>query len=434
MKVSQHSMKRGKQMSEKVVLAYSGGLDTTVAVRWLKQTQDLDVVALLVDVGQGGDTELLRKRAMESGALDAQVVDAREEYANEYVTRALAANALYQDRYPLVSALSRPLICRHLADAAHHYGARYVAHGCTGKGNDQVRFEVSLGALSPDLQILAPCRGWGMTRDQAIGYAMQHNLPISQAPSSPYSIDENLWGRAIECGVLEDPFVEPPEDIWERTLRGPGSPVEPTYLEVTFHHGLPVELDGDPVGFAELVAVVDKLAGSYGIGRIDMIEDRVVGIKSREVYECPAAMTLIEAHAELEHLTLDRDLLRTKRDLERVYANLAYEGLWFSPLREALDAFIQTTQQYVNGVVRLKLSPGELRVVGRKSAASLYETSLATYDRDDAFDHKAAEGFVKLWGLPLRTCARARRADAESPPGAGSWEGVAEALRQPDEG
>ena len=420
------------QMSERVVLAYSGGLDTTVAVRWLKQTQDLDVVALLVDVGQGGDTEVLRKRAVDAGALDAQVIDARKEFANEYVTRALHANALYQDRYPLVSALSRPLICRHLADAAHHYGARYVAHGCTGKGNDQVRFEVSLAALSPDLEVLAPCRGWGMTRDQAIGYGLQHNLPITVGPAAPYSIDENLWGRAIECGVLEDPFVEPPDDIWERTIPGPNPPTGPAYLEIEFRQGLPVALDGVPMDFADLVGRVEKMAGSYGFGRIDMIEDRVVGIKSREVYEAPAALTLIAAHAELEHLTLDRALLRTKRELERTYANLAYEGLWFSPLREALDAFIQTTATYVNGVVRLKLDSGSVRVVGRSSPASLYETSLATYDRDDAFDHKAAEGFVKLWGLPLKTWARARRADAASPPGAGSWEGIPGA-EEPDQ-
>ncbi len=413
-------------MSERVVLAYSGGLDTTVAVRWLKQTQDLDVIALLVDVGQGGDTELLRKRAMDAGALDAQVIDAREEYANEYVTKALAANALYQDRYPLVSALSRPLICKHLAEAAHHYNARYVAHGCTGKGNDQVRFEVSLAALSPDLVVLAPCRGWGMTREEAMGYAMQHNLPISMTPASPYSIDENLWGRAIECGVLEDPFIEPPDDIWERTSDPSSAPSEPAYLEIEFRRGLPVALDGEALPFSQLVERVEKLAGSYGYGRIDMIEDRVVGIKSREVYEAPGALALIEAHAELEHLTLERDLLRTKRELERTYANLAYEGLWFSPLREALDAFIQSTEQYVNGTVRVKIESGSVRVVGRRSAASLYEMSLATYDRDDAFDHKAAEGFVKLWGLPLKTWARARRADAASPPGAGSWEGVSE--------
>lgn len=411
-------------MSERVVLAYSGGLDTTVAVRWLKQTQDLDVIALLVDVGQGGDTEVLRKRAMDSGALDAQVIDAREEFANEYVTRALAANALYQDRYPLVSALSRPLICKHMADVAHRYHARYLAHGCTGKGNDQVRFEVSLAALSPDLEVLAPCRGWGMTREEAMGYATQHNLPISMTPESPYSIDENMWGRAIECGVLEDPFIEPPDEIWERTVEPSQAPAGAAYLEIEFERGLPIALDGAAMDFSALVAEVERVAGSYGYGRIDMIEDRVVGIKSREVYEAPGALALIAAHSELEHLTLEKAVLRTKRELERTYANLAYEGLWFSPLREALDAFIQTTEQYVTGVVRLKLEAGSLRVVGRKSGASLYEMSLATYDRDDAFDHKAAEGFVKLWGLPLKTWARARRSDVTSRPGEGSWEGV----------
>ncbi|MEX0790565.1 MAG: argininosuccinate synthase, partial [Actinomycetota bacterium] len=288
------------------------------------------------------------------------------------------------------------------------------------------RFEVSLAALSPDLVVLAPCRGWGMTREEAMGYAMQHNLPISMTPDSPYSIDENLWGRAIECGVLEDPFIEPPDDIWERTSDPSTAPSEPTYLEIEFRRGLPVALDGESMAFSKLVDKVEKLAGSYGFGRIDMIEDRVVGIKSREVYEAPGALTLIAAHAELEHLTLERDLLRTKRDLERTYANLVYEGLWFSPLREALDAFIQSTEQYVNGIVRVKVESGSVRVVGRRSPASLYEMSLATYDRDDAFDHKAAEGFVKLWGLPLKTWARARRADAASPPGAGSWEGVSE--------
>lgn len=393
-------------MSEKVVLAYSGGLDTTVAVRWLKQNHDLDVVALAVDVGQGVDTQTLKQRAMASGALAAEVVDARSEFATGYVTRVLAANALYQGKYPLVSALSRPLICHHLAGAAHRYGARFVAHGCTGKGNDQVRFEVSLGALAPDIQVLAPARDWGMSRDQAIEYGLEHHLPIAVVPSSPYSIDENLWGRAIECGVLEDPDAEPPDDIWVRTRH---KETEPTYLEIAFEKGLPVALDGEPMDFATLVGRVDVLAGSYGFGRIDMIEDRVVGIKSREIYEAPGALALIAAHIDLEELTLDRQVLRTKRQLETRYSELVYEGLWHSPLREALDAFMQTADRYVNGTVRLKLEPGSVRVVGRSSPAPLYETKLATYDRDDVFDHKAAEGFVKLWGLPLKTWARARR-------------------------
>lgn len=393
-------------MSEQVVLAYSGGLDTTVAVRWLKQNDDLDVVALAVDVGQGVDTQTLKQRAMASGALAAEVVDARSEFATGYVTRVLAANALYQGKYPLVSALSRPLICHHLAAAAHRYGARFVAHGCTGKGNDQVRFEVSLGALAPDIQVLAPARDWGMSRDQAIEYGLEHHLPISVVPSSPYSIDENMWGRAIECGVLEDPDAEPPDDIWARTRQ---KETEPAYLEIAFEKGLPAALDGEAMDFATLVGRVDELAGSYGFGRIDMIEDRVVGIKSREIYEAPGALALIAAHIDLEELTLDREVLRTKRQLETRYSELVYEGLWHSPLREALDAFMQTANGYVNGTVRLKLEPGSVRVVGRASPAPLYETKLATYDRDDTFDHKAAEGFVKLWGLPLKTWARARR-------------------------
>lgn len=409
-------------MPERVVLAYSGGLDTTVAVRWLKQTLGLDVYALLVDVGQGGDTEVLRHRALEAGSVDARVVDARVEFAQEYVTRALAANALYQGRYPLISALSRPLICRHLAEAAHTWGARYVAHGCTGKGNDQVRFEVSLGALAPDLEILAPVRHWGMSRDQAIDYGLEHNLPISVLPGSPYSIDENLWGRAIECGVLEDPSTEPPDDIWERTVWSAPS-TGPRYLEIEFRRGKPVALDGVETEFSELVDVVGRLAGSYGFGRIDMIEDRVVGIKSREVYEAPAALALIAAHSELETLTLDRDLLATKRELERSYADLAYRGLWHSPLREALDAFIQSTARHVNGTVRMRIEPWSARVVGRSSPAPLYETTLATYDRQDAFDHLAAEGFVKLWGLPLKTWAKARRSEKGARAAADLWGG-----------
>jgi argininosuccinate synthase len=393
-------------MSEKVVLAYSGGLDTTVAVQWLKQNHDLDVVAMAVDVGQGVDTQTLSLRAMASGALAAEVVDARGEFATEYAAKVLAANALYQGKYPLVSALSRPLICRHLVDAARRYGARYVAHGCTGKGNDQVRFEVSLGALAPDIEVLAPARDWGMSRDQTIEYGLEHHLPISVVPSSPYSIDENLWGRAIECGVLEDPLSEPPDDIWIRTMQ---KETEPAYLEVAFEKGLPAALDGEVMDFESLVRRVDELAGSYGFGRIDMIEDRVVGIKSREVYEAPGALALIAAHIDLEELTLDREVLRTKRQLENRYSELVYEGLWHSPLREALDAFMNATAEYVTGTVRLKLEPGSARVVGRSSPAPLYETNLATYDRADTFDHKAAEGFVKLWGLPLKTWARARK-------------------------
>ncbi|MGQ0678513.1 MAG: argininosuccinate synthase [Actinomycetota bacterium] len=397
-------------MTDKVVLAYSGGLDTTVAVHWLKLNYGLDVVAMLVDVGQGGDNEILRLRGLEAGAFASETVDAQAEFASGFATKALAANALYQRKYPLVSALSRPLITEHLADAARRYQARYVAHGCTGKGNDQVRFEVSLGALLPDVQILAPAREWGMSREEAIEYGLKYELPIPVGPESPYSIDENLWGKAIECGILEDPMAEPPGEIWTRTLP---IALEPCYLRIDFERGLPVALDGVGMAFGDLVERIDRLAGSYGYGRVDMIEDRVVGIKSREVYEAPGALALIAAHTDLEELTLDRDLLRTKRALEDRWAELVYAGQWHSPLREALDAFIESTARYVNGTVRLKMEPGTVKVVGRSSPSGLYQTALATYDRQDAFDHKAAEGFVKLWGLPLRTWARARRIEQD---------------------
>lgn len=393
-------------MHEKVVLAYSGGLDTTVAVRWLQQSTGLDVVALLVDVGQGADLEMLRRRALQSGAVDAQVVDAKREYADQYLTRALAANALYQGKYPLISALSRPLICHHLAKAAKQYSASFIAHGCTGKGNDQIRFEVSLGALAPGVEVLAPVRQWGMSREESVEYAIEHGLPAPIGQGTPYSIDENMWGRAIECGILEDPFAEPPDEIWGRTVSAAEAPTHHTYLEVEFVQGVPVALDGLQMPFGDLLRAVDQLAGSYGFGRLDMIEDRVVGIKSREVYEAPGAMTLIAAHSDLEELTLDKQVLRTKRKLEATYADLIYEGYWHSPLREALDAFIQSTAAYVTGTVKLRLEPGSVRVIGRRSPYSLYDTSLATYDRDDVFDHRAAQGFVKLWGLPLKTWAR----------------------------
>jgi argininosuccinate synthase len=396
-------------MSERVVLAYSGGLDTTVAVAYLKETMGADVVCVAADVGQGGDPDILRERAMASGALEAVVVDATDEYATDFLRPALQANARYQGTYPLVSALSRPLICRHLVTAAREFGATYVAHGCTGKGNDQVRFEISLGALAPDLKVLAPVRGWGMTREETQAYGRARGLPVPAGAAPPYSIDENLWGRAIECGTLEDPMSEAPGDVWERTVEPRSAPMDPCYVEISFTDGVPVALDGEGLCLAELIARIDALAGSFGVGRLDMIEDRVVGIKSREVYEVPAATVLIAAHSDLEELTLERDLLRQKRQLEVRYAELVYEGLWFSPLREALDAFNASTQAYVNGVVRVKLEPGTARIVGRSSPGSLYQLSLATYDRGDSFEHSAAEGFVKLLGLPTRTWARAHR-------------------------
>ena len=396
-------------MSEKVVLAYSGGLDTTVAIGWLKQNKGLDTVAVAVNVGQVGDMEPIRDRAMKSGAVEAYVFDASDRFAEGFVTPALHANALYQAKYPLVSALSRPLIAECMVEAARKEGARYVAHGCTGKGNDQVRFEVSLAALAPDLEVVAPIREWGMTRDQAIDFGLAQGLPITVGPASPYSIDENMWGRTIECGALEDPWVEPTDDIWERTVSPSDAPREPSYIEVTFEHGVPVALDGSTMPLAQIIAEMDLRVGAYGFGRVDMIEDRVVGIKSREIYEVPGALALIKAHSDLEELTLDREVLRTKRRLEIRYAEMVYEGLWFSQLRDAIDAFNASTSTQVSGKVRLKLEPGSVKVAGRSSDRSMYDVALATYDKEDAFDHKAGEGFVKIWGLPSKIWGRVQR-------------------------
>jgi argininosuccinate synthase len=406
-------MKERSTLNDKVVLAYSGGLDTTVAVRWLSEKMGLDVVAVAIDVGQGSDLEAVRSRAVATGAVEAHVVDARTEFATDFLAPSLKANALYQQKYPLVSALSRPLICRHLVAAARASGARFVAHGCTGKGNDQVRFEVSVRALAPDLEILAPVREWGMSREETIEYGLDRSLPITVKKESPYSIDENLWGRAIECGILEDPMAEPPDDIWERTRDPLEAPREPAFAEVAFRGGVPVQLDGAAVDLAEIIAVLEQRAGAYGFGRLDMIEDRVVGIKSREVYEAPGALTLIRAHADLEELVLDREVLRTKHALEQRWTTLVYEGLWFSPLREAIGAFIAHTQRSVEGTVRLRFEPGNVRVIGRSSPRSLYDHGLATYDRADRFDHLAAQGFVKLWGLPAELWGRVH---GEDPP------------------
>jgi argininosuccinate synthase len=400
------------KLIDKVVLAYSGGLDTTVAVRWLQEKMGLNVVAVAIDVGQGSELETVRSRALATGAVEAHVVDATSEFATDFLVPALKANALYQQKYPLVSALSRPVICRHLVAAARATGARYVAHGCTGKGNDQVRFEVSIRALAPDLEILAPVREWGMSREETIEYGLDRSLPITVKKDSPYSIDQNLWGRAIECGVLEDPLAEPPDDIWARTRDPLEAPREAITADVTFEAGVPVALDGGRLGFPEIVESLERLAGAYGFGRLDMIEDRVVGIKSREVYEAPGALTLIRAHSDLEELTLDREVLRTKHVLEQRWTQLVYEGLWFTPLRSAIDAFIDHTQRTVSGTVRLRFEPGNVRVIGRTSPHSLYDHGLATYDRADRFDHLAAQGFVKLWGLPAEVWGRVHGGDA----------------------
>ena len=389
-------------MAKRVVLAYSGGLDTSVAVRWMAEEWGVEVVAVAVDVGQGGDFGLIKERALAAGAVEVVVVDCREEYAADYVAPALRANALYEGRYPLVSSLSRPVIVRHLVEAARAFGAGAVAHGCTGKGNDQVRFEVSVRALAPDLDVLAPVRTWGLTRDDSIAYAERYDIPVNVTRASPYSIDENLWGKAIECGVLEDPWESPPEDVFTLTRPTASEPVE---MVVAFEAGLPVAVDGEAMPLHELVGHVGGVAGSYGWGRVDMVESRRVGIKSREVYECPGALALLLAHADLEGLTLERDVFHEKARLEPRWAELVYDGLWYSPLKAALDAFVTETQRYVTGEVRLRCEPGRCTVAGRRSDVGLYDYQLATYDADDAFRHQDAEGFVRLFGLGVQTWA-----------------------------
>jgi len=395
-------------MSKRVVLAYSGGLDTSVAVRWMIDELGYEVVCVCADVGQqGSDWEAVRRRALAAGAVECEVLDVREEFARDFVVPALRANALYEGRYPLVSALSRPVIVRHLVEAANRHGAGAVAHGCTGKGNDQVRFEVGVRSIAPHLDVLAPVRTWGMTREEAILYAYRHDIPITATKEKVYSIDDNLWGRAIECGEMEDPWRKPPPGVWSMT---DPTEREPREVEVTFDEGTPLAIDGEQLGLVELIERLNGLVGSYGWGRIDMVENRRVGIKSRETYECPAALALILAHRDLESITLERDLAREKARLEPRYAELVYDGLWFSPLRAAFDAFVGESQRLVTGDVRLALSPGRCEVTGRRSPHSLYDYSLATYDADDAFRHEDSAGFVRLWGLGLETWA-AKRAE-----------------------
>jgi argininosuccinate synthase len=389
-------------MAKRVVLAYSGGLDTSVAVRWLEEHHGVEVVAVAVDVGQGGDFEAIRRRALDAGAVESVVVDAKEEMAETTLVPAMAANALYEGRYPLVSSLSRPVIVRHLVAEARRHDADAVAHGCTGKGNDQVRFEVGTRTLAPDLEILAPARVWGMTREDCIDYAARHGIPVEATKEKVYSIDQNLWGRAIECGVLEDPWAAPPEEVF--TLTRPTA-AEPRDLIVGFDAGVPVSLDGRRLALTDLIAEIGAVVGGYGWGRVDMIENRRVGIKSREVYECPAGLALIAAHADLEALTLERDVSHEKARLEPRWAELVYDGMWFSPLKEALDAFFTPTQRHVTGEVRLSLEPGRCTVTGRRSPVALYDHGLATYDATDTFDHGDAEGFVRLWGLGVATWA-----------------------------
>ncbi len=404
-------------MTKRVVLAYSGGLDTSVAVRWLIENHGLEVIAVAVDVGQEADAgpkqwERIRQRALAAGAVEAVVVDARDELAEEFCVPAIRANAKYENKYPLVSALSRPLIVRHLVAEARRHRADTVAHGCTGKGNDQVRFEVGTRALAPDLEVLAPARNWGMSRADSVAYAAKWEIPIEATAEKIYSIDENLWGRAIECGVIEDPWSDAPEDAYTITQVRKSEPVS---VVVGFEAGVPTSLDGQPLGVRSIIEHLNSLAGARGFGRIDAVENRRVGIKSREVYECPAALALLAAHADLEDLTLERDLGHEKIRLEHRWAELVYDGLWFSPLKEALDAFIEHSQRHVTGEVRLRFeAPGRCSVEGRRSAVALYDHRLATYDAGDAFRHQDAEGFVRIFGLGVTTWA-ARQARRERP-------------------
>jgi argininosuccinate synthase len=393
-------------MAERVVLAYSGGLDTSVGIGWLKDATGKEVVALAIDVGQEGeDMEVIRQRALDCGAVESVVVDARDEFANDYLMPALKANALYQKRYPLVSALSRPLIAKYLASTARELGANSVAHGCTGKGNDQVRFEAAVAALAPELTSIAPVRDLALTRDKAIIYAEQNNLPIAQSKKSPYSIDQNVWGRAVETGFLEDPWNAPIEDLYTYT-KNPADAGAPTEIVITFDQGVPVAYDGNPITPLEAVELMNRIAGDQGVGRIDIVEDRLIGIKSREVYESPAGIALITAHEELENMTIERDLARYKRTVESKWAELVYDGLWFSGLKKALDVFIDETQKHVSGDIRLKLHAGTAVVTGRKSDSSLYDYNLATYDTGDTFDQSLAKGFIELWSLPSKISAR----------------------------
>ncbi|WP_433872318.1 argininosuccinate synthase [Saccharopolyspora sp. CA-218241] len=393
-------------MSDRVVLAYSGGLDTSVAIGWIAEETGAEVVAVAVDVGQGGeDLESVRKRALECGAVEAVVADARDEFAEQYCLPAMQANALYMDRYPLVSALSRPLIVKHLTDAAAKFGASTVSHGCTGKGNDQVRFEVGIGALAPDLKVIAPVRDFAWTREKAIAWAEDRDLPIDVSKKSPYSIDQNVWGRAVETGFLEDIWNAPIEDVYSYT-QDPSQPRDADELVITFDKGVPVAIDGETVTVLQAIQELNRRAGAQGIGRLDMVEDRLVGIKSREIYEAPGAIALITAHQELEDVTLERDLARFKRTVAQRWGELVYDGLWFSPLKESLDAFLAQSQQHVSGEVRMKLHGGRAVVNGRRSEESLYDFNLATYDEGDSFDQSLAKGFVQLWGLPSKIAAK----------------------------
>jgi argininosuccinate synthase len=393
-------------MSDKVVLAYSGGLDTSVAIKWLEERYGLKVITFTLDIGSVSDLESIRQKALRVGALRALVFDGRETFVRSFVFPALQADAVYEGQYPLATALGRPLIAQLLVETARKEGATVVAHGCTGKGNDQVRIDVGVAALAPELKVIAPAREWNMTREQTIEYAEAHHIPVPITRASPYSIDENLWGRSIECGVLEDTWNEPPDDVFLWTKPPDKTPARPAYLEIGFDQGIPVSLDQRKLDGVTLVQRVHDLAAQHGVGRLDHVENRLVGIKSREVYEAPAATVLLKAHQALEDLVLAKEQIRFKAKVAAEYADLIYNGLWFTGLRQDLAAYVESTQRYVTGTVRLKLLKGNCQIVGRKSPYSLYDYSLATYDKGDAFDQSASPGFIHIWGLPARTQAR----------------------------
>jgi argininosuccinate synthase len=388
-------------MAEKIVLAYSGGLDTSVAIAWLKENYGFEVIALAVDLDGGEDVREALARAKRNGAAEAYGIDAGDEFTNEYIAPAILANALYEEKYPLATALGRPCIVKHLVDQAKKSGAVAVAHGCTGKGNDQVRFDVGIKTLNPSLKVIAPIREWKMSREEEIDYANERGIEIKVDKNKVYSIDKNIWGAAIEGGDLEDPWVEPGDEVYMMTKAVNETPDEPAYAELDFKAGLPVALDGNKIPLKKIIESLNAIAGMHGVGRLDMIENRLVGIKSREVYEAPAALSIIAAHKALEDLTMEPDVLHYKQGAEQKYAELVYTGKWFSPLREALDAFFQNIQTDVTGTVRLKLHKGNLKIAGRRSPVSLYDQGLATYDKDDVFEHDAATGFIELYGLPL---------------------------------
>ncbi|HDR8124763.1 TPA: argininosuccinate synthase [Bacillus cereus] len=398
---------------KKVVLAYSGGLDTSVAIKWL-QEKNYDIIALCLDLGEGKDLAFVKEKALSVGAIKSYMIDVQEEFANEYALMAMQAHTLYEGKYPLVSALSRPLIAKKLVEIAEQEGATAVAHGCTGKGNDQVRFEVSIQALNPYLEVIAPVREWKWSREEEIAYAKENDVPIPINLDSPFSIDQNLWGRSNECGILEDPWAAPPEDAYEMTLALEDTPNKPEIVEIGFEAGVPTTLNGTAYSLAELIKTLNALAGKHGVGRIDHVENRLVGIKSREVYECPAAMTLITAHKELEDLTHVKEVAHFKPVIEQKITELIYNGLWFSPLKQALHAFLQETQKNVTGTVRVKLFKGHAIVEGRKSEYSLYDEKLATYTAQDEFNHDAAVGFISLFGLPTKVYSQVNQKKVEA--------------------